>query len=225
MKYVTETKHVPLGFGEIAGGALDGQAVTPEGGGPQPAGHGRDHLPLPCGCGTGRSSACAGRRSCRRGCVRSVPRWSPGRCGGRNGPRGPGAGGGGGAGAVPARRAHAGGRLQAAAEAEPGHGAVPEAPVLRSLRTRSVFKVQEGISRAFREYLTAQGFTEIHTPKIVHAGAEGGSNIFRLDYFGRKAFLAQSPSSISRLWWAPSSGSLRSAPSSGRRSTPPPAPE
>ena len=49
------------------------------------------------------------------------------------------------------------------------------------------------ISRAFREYLTAQGFTEIHTPKIVHAGAEGGSNIFRLDYFGRKAFLAQSP--------------------------------
>ncbi len=47
--------------------------------------------------------------------------------------------------------------------------------------------------RAFREYLHSQGFTEIHTPKIVHAGAEGGSNIFRLDYFGRKAFLAQSP--------------------------------
>ena len=38
-----------------------------------------------------------------------------------------------------------------------------------------------------------EGFTEIHTPKIVHAGAEGGSNIFRLDYFGKKAFLAQSP--------------------------------
>ena len=65
--------------------------------------------------------------------------------------------------------------------------------VLRNLRERSVFKVQEGLSRAFREYLTGQGFTEIHTPKIVHAGAEGGSNIFRLDYFGRKAFLGQSP--------------------------------
>ncbi|MEM5780129.1 MAG: amino acid--tRNA ligase-related protein, partial [Lawsonibacter sp.] len=64
---------------------------------------------------------------------------------------------------------------------------------LRNLRLRSVFKVQEGISRAFREYLTREGFTEVHTPKIVHAGAEGGSNIFRLDYFGRKAFLAQSP--------------------------------
>ena len=65
--------------------------------------------------------------------------------------------------------------------------------VLRSLRERSVFKVQECICRSFREYLHSQGFTEIHTPKIVHAGAEGGSNIFRLDYFGRKAFLAQSP--------------------------------
>jgi len=65
--------------------------------------------------------------------------------------------------------------------------------VLRSLEKRAVFKLQEGLGRAFREYLTGEGFTEIHTPKIVHAGAEGGSNIFRLDYFGRKAFLGQSP--------------------------------
>ncbi len=65
--------------------------------------------------------------------------------------------------------------------------------VLRSLRERSIFRIQEAVGRAFREYLQGQGFTEIHTPKIVHAGAEGGSNIFRLDYFGRKAFLAQSP--------------------------------
>ena len=64
---------------------------------------------------------------------------------------------------------------------------------LRNLRARSVFKIQEGVCRAFREYLTGEGFTEIHTPKIVRAGAEGGSNIFRLDYFGRKAFLGQSP--------------------------------
>ncbi|MCD7947186.1 MAG: aspartate--tRNA(Asn) ligase [Oscillospiraceae bacterium] len=65
--------------------------------------------------------------------------------------------------------------------------------VLRNLRRRSVFKIQEGLGRAFHGYLLGQQFTEIHTPKIVHAGAEGGSNIFRLDYFGRKAFLAQSP--------------------------------
>lgn len=65
--------------------------------------------------------------------------------------------------------------------------------VLRSLRERSIFRIQEGLCRAFRETLHGLDFTEIHTPKIVHAGAEGGSNIFRLDYFGRKAFLAQSP--------------------------------
>ncbi|MCD8382508.1 MAG: aspartate--tRNA(Asn) ligase [Clostridiales bacterium] len=65
--------------------------------------------------------------------------------------------------------------------------------VLRNLRKRSVFKIQEGLGRAFREYLSGEGFTEIHTPKIVHAGAEGGSNIFRLEYFNRKAFLGQSP--------------------------------
>ncbi|MBP1737472.1 MAG: Aspartyl-tRNA synthetase [Oscillospiraceae bacterium] len=65
--------------------------------------------------------------------------------------------------------------------------------VLRNLQKRSVFKIQEGLVRAFRDTLEQAGFTEIHTPKIVHAGAEGGSNIFRLDYFGKKAFLGQSP--------------------------------
>ncbi len=65
--------------------------------------------------------------------------------------------------------------------------------VLRTLRDRAVFRIQEGLCRAFRETLHSLDFTEVHTPKIVHAGAEGGSNIFRLDYFGRKAFLAQSP--------------------------------
>ena len=65
--------------------------------------------------------------------------------------------------------------------------------VLRHARQRAVFKLQEGLVRVFRDYLTRQGFTEVHTPKIVHAGAEGGSNIFKLDYFGKKAYLAQSP--------------------------------
>ncbi len=64
---------------------------------------------------------------------------------------------------------------------------------VRNLRARAVFRIQAAISGAFREYLDSQGFTEVHTPKIVNAGAEGGSNIFRLSYFGRKAFLAQSP--------------------------------
>ena len=58
--------------------------------------------------------------------------------------------------------------------------------VLRRLKERAVFKVQEGLVRSFRDYLTGEGFTEVHTPKIVRAGAEGGSNIFKLDYFGKK---------------------------------------
>ena len=64
---------------------------------------------------------------------------------------------------------------------------------LRHQHHRAMFRLQEGICRGFRDFLHGQGFTEIHSPKIVAAGAEGGSNIFRLDYFGRKAFLTQSP--------------------------------
>ena len=64
---------------------------------------------------------------------------------------------------------------------------------LRNLKERAKFRIQEGIARGFREFLTAQGFTEIRTPKIGAKGAEGGSNVFKLDYFHRPAVLAQSP--------------------------------
>ena len=64
---------------------------------------------------------------------------------------------------------------------------------LRNPKERAVFKIQEGIQRGFREYLTSQNFTEIHSPKINFAGAEGGTNVFKLDYFGKTVYLAQSP--------------------------------
>ena len=64
---------------------------------------------------------------------------------------------------------------------------------LRNEKERAAFKIQEGIVRGFRSFLQDNGFSEIHSPKIVYAGAEGGANIFRLDYFGREAYLAQSP--------------------------------
>lgn len=64
---------------------------------------------------------------------------------------------------------------------------------LRNEKERAVFKIQEGLLRGFRRFFEEEGFTEIHSPKIVSAGAEGGANIFRLDYFGREAYLAQSP--------------------------------
>ena len=63
---------------------------------------------------------------------------------------------------------------------------------LRNVRERAKFKIQEGIVRGFREFLYKEGFTEIHTPKIGAKGAEGGSNLFRLDYFHRPAVLEQS---------------------------------
>lgn len=64
---------------------------------------------------------------------------------------------------------------------------------LRNEKERAVFKLQEGICRAIREFLFENRFTEIHSPKLVAEGAEGGANIFQLDYFGKQAFLAQSP--------------------------------
>lgn len=64
---------------------------------------------------------------------------------------------------------------------------------LRNIRERAKFKIQEGIVRGFRDFLYSQGFTEIHTPKIGAKGAEGGANIFKLDYFHRPAVLEQSP--------------------------------
>lgn len=64
---------------------------------------------------------------------------------------------------------------------------------LRNPYERAVFKFQEGIVSGFREFMLKNGFTEIHTPKIVAQGAEGGANIFHLDYFQKDAFLNQSP--------------------------------
>lgn len=64
---------------------------------------------------------------------------------------------------------------------------------LRNIRERAKFKIQEGITRAFRDFLYEQGFTEIHTPKIGAKSAEGGANLFRLEYFHRPAILQQSP--------------------------------
>ena len=64
---------------------------------------------------------------------------------------------------------------------------------LRNEKERAIFRLQEGICKGFRSFLSDKQFTEIHSPKIVFSGAEGGANIFRLDYFGKEAYLAQSP--------------------------------
>lgn len=72
---------------------------------------------------------------------------------------------------------------------------------LRNPMERAKFRIQEGIVRGFRDFLHSQGFTEIRTPKIVARGAEGGSNVFKLDYFNKKKQnWVKVPSFISRPW-------------------------
>ena len=68
-----------------------------------------------------------------------------------------------------------------------------EAGIKKALEEINKFRIQEGLTRAFRDFLYSQEFTEIHTPKIGAKGAEGGANIFKLEYFHRPAVLAQSP--------------------------------
>ena len=71
---------------------------------------------------------------------------------------------------------------------------LPLRPVtLRHPIKKAIFRVQAEISNGFADYMRSQGFVHIHTPKIVSAGAEGGSNLFHVDYFDRDAYLAQSP--------------------------------
>ena len=64
---------------------------------------------------------------------------------------------------------------------------------LRTTASQSIFRVQSGICQAFRSHLHSLGFLEIHTPKLQGAASESGASVFKVDYFGRPAFLAQSP--------------------------------
>ena len=57
----------------------------------------------------------------------------------------------------------------------------------------AVFKIQHTALEAVREFLFEKGFLEVHTPRIIASATEGGAALFAVDYFGEKAFLAQSP--------------------------------
>ncbi len=64
---------------------------------------------------------------------------------------------------------------------------------LRNGNYRTRFRIQADIVKSFRDYLDSQDFVEIHTPKINARAAESGATVFKLEYFGKKAVLAQSP--------------------------------
>lgn len=68
------------------------------------------------------------------------------------------------------------------------------APIgLRFPAKAATFRLFADLLDGFREYLRARDFVEIHTPKLIGSASEGGANVFEMDYFGKPAFLAQSP--------------------------------
>jgi nondiscriminating aspartyl-tRNA synthetase len=63
---------------------------------------------------------------------------------------------------------------------------------LRNLREKAIFNVQAKVLEAFREYFAKNDFTEMNSPKLLAEATEGGAEVFKLDYFGKTATLAQS---------------------------------
>jgi nondiscriminating aspartyl-tRNA synthetase len=64
---------------------------------------------------------------------------------------------------------------------------------LRNLQETGIFKIRAAITKALRDYFYQNDFTEVHTPKLLAAATEGGAEVFKIDYFGKEATLAQSP--------------------------------
>jgi len=64
---------------------------------------------------------------------------------------------------------------------------------LRTPTAQSIFRINSAVCSIFRSLLEGHGFIEIHTPKLMPGATESGAEVFRVEYFGRTAFLAQSP--------------------------------
>lgn len=64
---------------------------------------------------------------------------------------------------------------------------------LRNEKNLLMFKVQTCLINAMREFVIKNNFVEIHTPKIISAASESGSDVFEVKYFDKKAYLSQSP--------------------------------
>ncbi len=64
---------------------------------------------------------------------------------------------------------------------------------IRNIQEQKIFKIRASLTRYIREFLTEKEFIEIDTPKLLAEATEGGAEVFKLDYFGKTATLAQSP--------------------------------
>ncbi len=81
------------------------------------------------------------------------------------------------------------GRLESNIDTRLNHRALD----MRNQKTASIFKLRHHVLQSLRKTLTEKKFIEITTPKIIGSASEGGANLFSLDYFGKTAYLAQSP--------------------------------
>ena len=81
------------------------------------------------------------------------------------------------------------GRLESNIDTRLNHRALD----MRNQRTASIFKMRHHVLQSLRRTLVQKKFIEITTPKIIGSASEGGANLFSLEYFGRTAYLAQSP--------------------------------
>ncbi|KAJ4842222.1 Aspartate--tRNA ligase 2, cytoplasmic [Turnera subulata] len=64
---------------------------------------------------------------------------------------------------------------------------------IRTPANQGIFRIQSQVGTIFRQFLLSEGFVEIHSPKLIAGSSEGGSAVFKLDYKGHPACLAQSP--------------------------------
>lgn len=81
------------------------------------------------------------------------------------------------------------GRLESNIDTRLNHRALD----MRNQKTASIFKLRHHVLQSLRKTLAEKKFIEITTPKIIGSASEGGANLFSLDYFGKTAYLAQSP--------------------------------
>ncbi len=81
------------------------------------------------------------------------------------------------------------GRLESNIDTRLNHRALD----MRNQRTASIFKLRHHVLQSLRKTLSEKKFLEITTPKIIGSASEGGADLFSLDYFGKTAYLAQSP--------------------------------
>ncbi|MFZ2413077.1 MAG: aspartate--tRNA(Asn) ligase [Candidatus Cryosericum sp.] len=70
---------------------------------------------------------------------------------------------------------------------------------LRAPSKQAVFKLSAGVQHGFRAALDAKGFTEVTTPKLTGSATESGATVFPVEYFGKKAYLAQSPQQYKQM--------------------------